>query len=708
MSQIYLCFLWHMHQPFYKDLGTGEYKLPWTRMHALKDYYGMARILEEFPAVKQTFNLVPSMMVQVEEYASGEAQDPFLDLALKPAESLTDAEKELLLKHSFYADPARMIYRYPRYGQLFDSRNSQYAAHARTLFGPQEFRDLQMWSQLAWFDEEFQEHDPVVREWVGRGRDFSPADLHRMGEKQREIVGRVLPQYARLAASGQIEISTTPYYHPILPLLCDSQIASVAHPSVPLPPRFRYPGDAHKQLQLAREYVEGHFGVAPVGLWPSEGSVSDEVFAIASELGFEWAATDSGVLNRTRDRAVSVEGLYRPYEWQQHGRSLRVIFRDHYMSDLIGFVYSKMDAGQAAADFLHRIHENCCGIQTRGADALVPIILDGENAWEYYHHNGRPFLRELYRRISEDGGVQAVTVSEALRLMAPEPLDHIFPGSWINANFDVWIGAEEDNHAWTQLLRARATYDAATGVPEERRRMAFEELLIAEGSDWCWWYGPEHGSDNKPEFDKLFRDHLANFYRLIGQAPPEELSRPILRMHVAEHHEPPVGPIHPVIDGEISSYFEWMGAGLYRPDERQGAMHGRKIHLREVRYGGDLDHLYVRLDFHQSQPGAMAGKEVRCTLDVPAAGAGRETEYRLQLARDGVEVIGAEGPAAQVPGALQAAYHRVVELAIPVTALGAGPGAPVRLQFSLWEDGLPLDAAPAQGWIEFTPGECAD
>src|SRR5947207_10483709 len=216
MPQINLCFLWHMHQPFYKDLASGEYKLPWTRMHALKDYYGMVRILEEFPHVKQTFNLVPSMMAQVEEYASGKARDPFLELALKPAESLNDAEKEFLLRHSFYSDPAHMIYRYPRYGELLDSRNGQHRAGARGLFGPQEFRDVQMWSQLAWFDEEFQEHDSEVREWIQRGRNFTLADQQRMGEKQRAIMTSILPQYAKLARAGQIEISTTPYYHPIL------------------------------------------------------------------------------------------------------------------------------------------------------------------------------------------------------------------------------------------------------------------------------------------------------------------------------------------------------------------------------------------------------------------------------------------------------------------------------------------------------------
>jgi len=677
-----------MHQPFYKDLDSGEYKLPWTRMHALKDYYGMAHILEEFPTVKQTFNLVPSMMAQVEEYASGEARDPFLAVALKPAETLTPEEIASLMQHSFYSDPGHMIYRYPRYGQLFDARNAQRSAGGRSLFSAQELRDLQMWSQLAWFDEEFQANDPEVRDWIARGSNFTLEDQRRMGVKQREIIGLVLPTYARLAQSGQIEISTTPYYHPILPLLCDSNIAAVAHPNVPLPPRFRYPDDARKQLQLARDYVEQHFGVAPVGLWPSEGSVSDEVFTIASELGFEWSATDSGVLDRTKQRAVPVEGLYRPYEWRQGERSLRLMFRDHFMSDLIGFVYSKMEASHAAADFLHRISQNCAGILASGRDALVPIILDGENAWEYYDFNGRPFLRELYRRISEDPGMRAVTASEAFRLTAPEPLDHIFPGSWINANFDVWIGAEEDNQAWTQLLRARATYDSATGVPEERRRIAFEELMIAEGSDWCWWYGPEHDSANRVEFDQLYRSHLANVYRFLNLAPPEELSRPILKIATPDVRIAPTGPISPTIDGEVTSYFEWLGAGLYQVDERSGSMHGKKFLVNEVLFGSDGKRLFVRVDFRPGVQAELSGMEARIAVQSLENTPPHHVTIRFA---DGGACTG---------DALECAYRNVLETSFNLAAIGVKPGSGVRFQLSLWASGLPVDAVPQQGWLE--------
>jgi alpha-amylase/alpha-mannosidase (GH57 family) len=680
-----------MHQPFYKDLVSGEYKLPWTRMHALKDYYGMVSILEEFPKIRQTFNLVPSMMAQVAEYAAGKAVDPFLEAALKPSESLTDADRAFLLRHSFYSDPQRMIYRHPRYGELFNAWQVQRASGGRVLFSAQDFRDLQVWSQLAWFDEEFQEKDPEVREWVRRGRDFTLADQLRMGEKQRELVGRVLPEYRARAALGQIEISTTPYYHPILPLLCDSDIAAVSHPGVPLPPRFRYPDDARWQLVLAREYIARQFGVAPAGLWPSEGSVSDEVLALAADTGFSWAATDSGVLSRTLNQTVGVDRLYRPFQWRQGGRPLGVIFRDHMLSDLIGFVYSKMDAAAAAEDFLSRIRDNCAGILATGRDALAPIILDGENAWEYYDRNGRPFFRELYRRISEDQRMAAVTVSEAFQLMPAEPLDHIFPGSWINANFDVWIGAEEDNQAWTQLLRARETFDRTAGVPEERRRLAFEELLIAEGSDWCWWYGPEHDSANRPEFDQLFRSHLANIYRFLDLAPPEELSRPILRIEAPAVLIEPSGPVTPLIDGESTSYFEWLGAGIYRVDERSGSMHGKIFLVKEMQFGTDGANFYLRLDFHPGYEQNLAGIEAKVNVG-QIAGPARTVAIRF-----------GHGSAAladaDLPGAA-CAFARILEVRIPLAPLGVSGGAGLRFQCSLWQGGLPMDAVPQQGWLE--------
>jgi alpha-amylase/alpha-mannosidase (GH57 family) len=696
MPHINICFLWHMHQPFYKDLVKGEYKLPWTRMHALKDYYGMVKVLEDFPQIHQTFNLVPSMLLQIEEYAGGHAADPFLRVALKPAEELTEQEHGFILQYFFQANPSRMIYRYPRYGEIFDHwlASGKNPARARRTLNRQAFRDLQVLSQLAWFDEEFLEKDPEVAGLVRKGRDFSLDDQRMLGRKQIEIVGKVIPVYREFAARGQIEVSTTPFYHPILPLLCDTQIAELAHPYVPLPSRFQYPDDARHQLVTARKYMDDRIGLHPAGLWPSEGSVSDEALHLAAETGFRWFATDNGVLGRTLQRDPSPQLAYHPYRWKQGEHEMHGIFRDHYLSDLIGFVYARMGAAEAATHFLDRIRENCRPILQSGRDALVPIILDGENAWEYYELGGRPFLRELYQRISEDRSMTATTVSEAIARMPAQEIPRIFPGSWINANFDIWIGAEEDNKAWEYLLRARQTYDRVIASPEgaslpaDRKALAYEELLIAEGSDWNWWYGPEHDSANRPEFDQLFRDHLANVYTVLGLTAPEELSRPILRVTLSEYHQKPTGPVKATLDGEVTSYFEWLGAGVYHVDNRSGAMHGQRFFVQELRYGSDGQSLYLRLDFVENSN--LLGTELRINLQSVAS----------------PEIVASRTvPLAGAADGVESAFGKVCEVRFSLAAAGISIGQDLRFQVSLWQNGLPMDALPPQGWIEFSTAE---
>ena len=427
--------------------------------------------------------------------------------------------------------------------------------------------------------------------------------------------------------------------------------------------------------------------------------VAVPVLEIAADLGFHWLATDNAVLARTLCHPVHVADCYKPYVWRRNNREIRVAFRDHFLSDLVGFVYSRMGAAEAAADFLHRIRENCRGILSGGRSAFVPIILDGENAWEYYERNGRPFLRELYRVISEDPQIEALTMSEAFRRMEAEPLGGIFPGSWINANFDIWIGAEEDNIAWEYLLRARRTYEKvlssteAASISKEKQELALEELLIAEGSDWCWWYGPEHTSENRQEFDKLFRDHLAMVYRALNLAPPEELSRPILRAAAEEFHAFPTAHIRPAIDGEVTSFFEWLGAGLVRVDGRSGAMHGGVPLIRELRYGSDGAAFFVRIDFEAAASERLEGMEVR----INAGLAGMTVRLQPQAAE-----LQAGAPAAVV-----AAYGKILELEVPMEATGVKRGDPVRLQVSVWHEGLPMDALPQHGWLECPTAEPA-
>src|SRR6185437_1304772 len=426
MPRIKLCFLWHMHQPLYKDLASGEYKLPWARLHALKDYYGMVKILDDFPEIHQTFNLVPSLLLQIEDYASGKAADPFLRLALKKAEDLEPDEKEFILRYFFQANPEHAIGRYPRYAELFRimqqcDMNTQCGAGS---FDTQMIRDVQVLSQIAWFDEEFLRNDPEIRELLARGREFRVEDQILAGSKQLQALANVIPAYGDFYRTGQIELSTSAFYHPILPLLCDSNVANVSHPYVPLPPQFSYPGDAEEQLRRARAYFQDKFGMEPAGLWPSEGSVSDQTLELAAKLGFQWTASDDAVLAKTLGQAVSVENTYRPYIWRRGGRELKVVFRDHRLSDLIGFVYSRMEAREAVEHFMNELRKNCAPILKSGRDAVVPIILDGENAWESYSDNGRAFLRELYGQISEHSQMQAMTISEALKTMEPRELPH--------------------------------------------------------------------------------------------------------------------------------------------------------------------------------------------------------------------------------------------------------------------------------------------
>lgn len=703
-GHIYLCFVWHMHQPLYKDLVTDEYKLPWTRLHALKDYYGMVKVLEEFPNVHQTFNLVPCLLLQIEDYVSGKASDAFQRLAFQPAESLTQSDKEFILRYFFQANEARLIGRYPRYAQLHGLMQSMQnnPQQAASQFDTQAMRDLQVLSQLAWFDEEYLRRDVEVSGLVDKGRDFSLQDQALLGRKQQDALANVIPAYRDSAKRGQIELSTTPFYHPILPLLCDSNIAAVAHPYVPLPSQFRYPGDAEEQISRAVDYFAQQFGHKPSGMWPSEGSVSDEVLKMASGVGFRWLATDNGVLSRTLQEPATPSITYQPYLWEQGGHRIHVLFRDHLLSDLIGFVYSKMDALAAAEHFLDEIRTNCAPLLSEGRDAVVPIILDGENAWEHYEESGRPFLRHLYGMISSAPEFSAVTVTEALEAVKPSTLTNIFPGSWIQANFDVWIGAEEDNRAWEYLIAARQTYARVIGsakassLSEKARKMAWEEILIAEGSDWCWWYGPEHASANRPEFDQLYRDHLANVYKLLEEPVPTELLHPILSAVPLALHEHPTSAIKPTIDGMVTSYFEWMGAGTYRK-HRSGAMHSRQSLLKELRYGSDTRSLYLRLDFNEP---ITDDHNLDFRLQIKnQSGDAFETTHawrsgRLELAHSDLNANG-----------VRVALGSIYEAEIAFSEMRVKYGESVRVSLAVLRDGLPVAALPATGDLEIDTRE---
>jgi alpha-amylase/alpha-mannosidase (GH57 family) len=729
--------LWHQHQPFYKDLVSGEYCLPWVRLHGLKDYYGMVKLLDEFPGVHQIFNLVPSLITQIQEYVAGTAQDPFLRVASKPATELTSAERRFALQYLFQANPENLIGRYPRYRELQGKLQAAGGApeKAERYFQAQDFTDLQVLSQVAWFDEFFLA-EPEVAKIIQKGRGFSREEQNFVIGHQRELLAQVLPAHAAAAQRGGIEISTSPFYHPILPLVCDTNAGGISSPGLPLPHnRFCRPEDAREQLQRGLDLHQKVFGVRPVGVWPSEGSVSEEALAIAQSLGVKWMATDEGVLGRSLGMHFSRDGegrlpghlaekLYTIQRFHSERAEMNMIFRDHTISDLVGFVYSGMPAQDAANHLMHNIRQAAQPLLNSGRDAMIPIILDGENAWEYYPQSGREFLRRFYDALQKEPGMEAVTVSEAIaRHKNTASFSSLVPGSWINANFNVWIGAPEDNRSWDFLYHAREFYEQKkSSVGEAQRQLAFEELLIAEGSDWNWWYGPEHHTVNDREFDELYRKHLSNVYQALGATPPDYLAQPIIGSASQPELIPQTAYIHPHITGERVRYFEWMGAALYHADHRAGAMHGKQFLLDCSHVGIDEVNLYGRLDFIGKIPEgefklivnieswADNAQRPRRAVRIDASiGAQTIQSWEITSSDEQRPLSSAANPN---PEALLALV-RSFEFGLPLSWLLASPVAlsslqggdssvatRLRIRFSLWQNGLPVDALPAEGWIQ--------
>lgn len=680
----------------------------------------MVRVLAAFPNVHATFNIVPSLAMQIEEYASGKFQDPWFDMAFKQAAELDDGEKRGILERAFQVNHERLMSRWPRFVELFHWAQRLGAERAAQQFSVRDWRDLQLLSQLAWMDEEYLANDPIVSPLARQGANFSEQNKDNFRKKQDELLRDVLPEYRRAAQEGQIETSTTPFYHPILPLLCDSEIARVANPHTPsLVPPFRFPDDAREQLTRAREYHHKLFGLEPQGLWPSEGSVSDEVLHIAADLGFRWFATDEGVLGRTRnigfwrDAAGIPENareLYSPWRFRAGEKEIYGFFRDHYLSDLIGFVYSRMQASEAAEDFHRRLRD----IGNRFSSehpATVCVILDGENAWEYYSGNGREFLRQVYGRIADDSDIRALTMSEAINETRDAgKLEGIFPASWINANFDVWIGHSEDIRAWDLLRGAREAYAGALSfhgrtadAPAPDFARAREALLAAEGSDWCWWYGPEHSSSNDQEFDQLYRKHLQEVYVAIGREVPQEVTQPIKRIFAGVKAVPPTDWIAAKVDGRVSSYFEWLGAGYYARGRRGGAMHGHAQFLNEAFYGFSGEFLFIRMD-----PFWQAFCELRSCEFKLVFEAQTQVEISIRLENGKVVSYSAKRAGDVLVLAdedLCVAADKVLELRVARSLFALEGQAAIRFSASLWSDGLPLDLLPREGSIELPLGD---
>lgn len=540
-----VAFLWHMHQPFYKDPLTDKYLMPWVRLHGIKDYFPMARLVENFDNIRVTFNLVPSLVEQINDYVQNDASDAYLDLTVKKASLLTFEDKVEILNNFFKVNFKQFIEPNQRYSELLIKKGVKPLAGTALkrmirTFSKRDFLDLQVLFNLAWFHSISIDDDMQLNDLMRKDRDYTESDKEYVVARQKEIMGQILPLYKRLQDEGRIEITTTPFYHPILPLICDTSVAKVSLPYSALPKKYSHPEDAEWQVEEAIKYHTEQFGSPPRGMWPSEGGVSDQMLDILIKKGIDWVATDEDILfnslpsydKKCKDRTeFDRRMIYRPYNYRVGSRSITMIFRDKNLSDMISFNYNSWNQDEAAWDLIK--HCNNIGLEMRRDTdrGLLAIVMDGENAWEYFDDNGRLFFETLYGNLDKQELAGSTTVSDFLELESPKRSIHkIFPGSWINHNFNVWIGQEQDNMSWNYLNRVRRDLVKFTKEAKSNPRLdgasivdAWRELYIAEGSDWNWWYaGKAHAGNDNP-FDKLYRTHLKNIYKLLKKPVPDFL-----------------------------------------------------------------------------------------------------------------------------------------------------------------------------------------
>ena len=616
---LYVAFIWHQHQPLYKSRepnfdSSGQYRLPWVRLHGTKDYLDLVLILERYPKLHQTVNLVPSLILQLEDYVAGTAIDPYLALALTPEDQLNLKQKHYILEHFFDGNHHTLIDPHPRYAQLYEQQQQKGYAWCLENWSLQDYSDLLAWHNLAWIDPIFWD-DAEIEGWLKQGQNFSLSDRQRIYSKQREIISRIIPQHRLMQETGQLEVTTTPYTHPILPLLADTDSGRVAVPNMELPQRrFQWLEDIPRHLRKAWDLYIDRFGQEPRGLWPSEQSVSPAILPDIAKQGFNWICSDEAVLGWSlhhffhRDEGGNLyepEILYRPYRLETPHGDLGIVFRDHRLSDLIGFTYGAMEPHHAATDLVGHLEAIARSLKHRQTQPdtalqqpwLVTIALDGENCWEFYQKDGLPFLEALYSRLSDHPGIKLVNVSEFLQQFPPTetiPTSQLHSGSWVDGSFTTWIGDPAKNRAWDLLTEAREVLANHPEATEDNNPEVWEALYAAEGSDWFWWFGEGHSSNQDAMFDQLFRLHLAAIYRALNEPVPPHLLQSV-ETHEARGDHRPQSFIHPVVNG-IRDEQDWDKAGRIEIGGARGTMH-RSSSIQRLFYG--LDHLnfYLRLDF---------------------------------------------------------------------------------------------------------------
>jgi len=544
--------LWHMHQPQYKDALTGQYALPWTYLHAIKDYTDMAAHLEANREARAVVNFTPLLIEQVEELArriaghfdSGSPlPDPVLGL-LGPGPVPTEPAARLeLLRACLKAQRKQMIERFGPYLELATIAETLGTPERVAYASDQFIHDLAVWYHLAWLGETVRRADPLVARLTERGRDFSAPQRRELLRLIAELIAQVIPRYRQLAERGQIELSVTPYGHPIIPLLLDFQCARDAVPAMTLPHHARYPGGAARatwHIEEALRVFTRAFGIRPAGCWPAEGAISAGTLELlASVGGFRWAASSAGVLRLSlaqTDAEAATDPLAYNRSYRLGGTGMSCFFRDDGLSDLIGFTYATWHGDDAAANLVSQLNQ--LAREYHDGNHAVLIALDGENAWEHYPFNGYYFLRALYSQLAKHPHLRLTTLSECLeRGIQPAPLPRLCAGSWVHGTLATWIGEPAKNRAWDLLCDAKEAYDRMTReMDPAQRAAAMRQLALCESSDWFWWFGDYNPADAVSQFDRLYRRQLVTLYRRLNLAPPGDLALPIAAGSGAPEH----------------------------------------------------------------------------------------------------------------------------------------------------------------------------
>ncbi len=544
---IQVVLLWHMHQPEYRDFATGEHQLPWTYLHAIKDYVDMAAHLERHPAARAVVNFAPILLEQLTDYANqidacleqgSEIRDPLLNALISDQRFFANnAERVKLLQACAKANEQRLIRRFPTFESLLGIARQFSNPELIGYLFRQFFVDLVVWYHLAWIGETVRRDSFVVQHLMAKARNFTQDDRRQLLELIGDIISGVIPRYRALRERGQVELSCSPYAHPMLPLLIDFNATREALPHAPLPEAGGYPDGAARaewHVEHGLRVFERHFGARPDGCWPSEGGLSTETVQLLDRHGFKWAASGDSVLRHSIERYAhrAPSGVYdgcRHVPFRLDNNAICLFFRDDGLSDLIGFNYSNWHADDAVGDLLNHIHnirQHC----ESPSDRVVSIILDGENAWEYYPENGYYFLDALYKRLSSDPLIQLTTFGEVLKRGTPcQSLPGLVAGSWVYGNFATWMGDPFKNRAWDLLCDAKEAVDAFLAQHPEARDdpRLLMQLAVCEGSDWYWWFGDYNPAESVKDFDALFRHNLQLLYRLIQQEPPAELEAPL-------------------------------------------------------------------------------------------------------------------------------------------------------------------------------------